>query len=113
MPYAIATPEQTRAKRTAWSLKKSIKEPPTTVAPVRPGAAVFYHSGRSGGRRGFLGRSGVCELQVCEHLAEVAQRLLGDRAVEHRDQRAERLDREPRLVEVAGVPAQPVIAERG
>jgi hypothetical protein len=29
MPYAIAMNEQTSAKSTAWSLKKSIKGPPS------------------------------------------------------------------------------------
>src|SRR6266550_5642699 len=44
MPYAIATPEQTRAKSTAWSLKKSIGGPPWNLRREAPGAAVFYHT---------------------------------------------------------------------
>src|SRR6266487_4377676 len=51
MPYAIATPEQTRAKRTAWSVKKSIGGPPWSLRREAPGAAVFYHRARTA-RRG-------------------------------------------------------------
>src|SRR5438094_8199836 len=42
-PKPIPIAEQTRAKRTAWSLKKSIGGPPSRSAPRHPGAAVFYH----------------------------------------------------------------------
>src|SRR3712207_5676082 len=77
------------------------------------------------GRRGRLGRIGfrlpcggadgvrVRELHVRDDLPEVARDLRRDRPLEHREERAERLDREPRLVEVAALGRELVVAERG
>src|SRR5512133_950570 len=169
IPYAIATPAQTSANRTAWSLKKlpTISVPTPSQGQRRgvPGAGRFLsHAARrrparpEGARRARGARAsrpdsdGWCprgppprpaaparpplpgpprtrtprrlpsrrqdglrafalpfrsvrvgELEVRRDLLEVADDLLTDGALEHRDERTERLDRELRLVEVAVV----------
>src|SRR4051794_25380672 len=69
MPYAIAAPEQTRAKSTAWSLKNSIKEPPYLGAEPRCGS----------GRRGFLSQwtAGKLRLEPRAPQRRRAEMLLG------------------------------------
>src|SRR5215211_6866929 len=54
----------------------------------------------------------VCELHVGGDLVEVADDLLRHRTLEHRDERAHRLDRQPRLLEVAVLGAEAAVAER-
>src|SRR2546430_1155409 len=55
--------------------------------------------------------SGVGQLQVCEHLLEIAERLGRHGALENRDERLQALDREPRLLEILLLAAQAVVAE--
>src|SRR6266576_3867224 len=127
IPYAIATPEQTSANSTAWSLKKlptiSVPTPSQGQRRVVPGAGRFlsHAAGRRPARQagGALGvfalrprGVGVGELEVRRHLPEVPEDVLPDRALQNGDECPHRLDREPRLVEIAVLLGQPAVAER-
>ena len=105
--------EQTSAKSTAWSLKKSIKAPPYKTCAETPRRRGFLSQTAVQEGAGSSGRGGVGELEVREHLVEVAQCLA--RATEPsstgtsaRSASIARL----RLLEVAALAAQPVVAER-
>src|SRR5579862_753486 len=64
----------------------------------RRGAILLAASGR--GRRG---GARVCELEVRQRLLEPAPRLVVDLTLEERHERPDRVDREPRLGELAGL----------
>src|ERR687885_195269 len=95
----MATPAQTSANSTAWSLKKlptiSVLPPYKVSAECPRRGQVSITSGLS------LGGVGVRELQVRRDLLEVAHELVRDRALEHRHEHPERLDRQPSLLQVA------------
>src|SRR5215210_8156016 len=112
-------PAQTSANNTAWSLKKSIK-PPSGLprhkvnAEGSPARGIMYHkrprlpgsgAARDGVRKG--------ELEARRPLLEVGRQLRRNCPGEHGRQRAERLDREPYLLEVRLVLAEAPVRERG
>ena len=69
----------------------------------------------AGRRRIFLdgpGRVGVGELEVRGHLPEIPQHVLRHGALQDREDGAERLDCEPRLLEIAVVRRELAVAER-
>src|SRR5215210_2333678 len=98
------------ANNTACSLKKlatiSVPTPSQGQRRVTPARAGFYHMQ-------LLRCVGVSELQVRRHLLEIPDDLLVDGgALEHREQGAQRFDRQPRLVEVSILLGQLPVAER-
>src|SRR5262249_14803583 len=113
-----------RALAVPGALSPKIAQATALAATTRRARAVMVRptppaaSSRSGGARlGLVGRvlCGGCsvgQLHVREHLAEVANDLFGDSAVEHRKERLQRLDGQPRLVEVTVLATEAVVAER-
>src|SRR4051812_6074165 len=105
----MATAEQMSANSTAWSLKKlptiSLPTPSQGQRRVSPARAGFYHMG-------LLGRVSVGQLEVRGHLLEVPHDLLTRHALEDGQERAQGLDRQPRLVEIAVLLRELPVAER-
>src|SRR3954471_6537910 len=109
IPYATATAAQMSANSTAWSLKKlptiSVPTPLQGQRRVSPARAGFYHMQ-------LLRCVGVGELEIGRDLLEIADELFRSRPLEHRQKRPQRLDRQPRLVEVPILLGQLPVAER-
>src|SRR5438128_7367297 len=93
----MATPAQTSANSTAWSLKKlptiSVPTPSQGQRRVSPARAGFYHMG-------LLRRVGVGELEIGRDLLEITHELVAHGAFEHRQQRTHGLDRQASLIEI-------------
>src|SRR5256885_1430506 len=109
MPKATAIPAQTSANSTAWSLKKlptiSVPTPSQGQRRVSPARAGFYPMG-------LLRRFGVSKLEVGRDLLEIAHELVGHIALEHRQQRSQRLDRQVGLIQIPVFLRQLAVAER-
>src|SRR6476646_3042233 len=120
MPYTTATPEQMSANSTAWSLKKSTGSFPPLQSQRENRLA----------RRDFVSQAPwsltderarllagwnlrVRELHVRGHLIQIAVDVCGDGVLQQGDDRAQRVDRELRLLEVACLLAEAPVAERG
>src|SRR5947208_10511356 len=105
----MATAAQMSANSTAWSLKKlptiSVPTPSQGQRRVSPARAGFYHMG-------LLRRVGVGQLEIGRDLLEITNQLVADAALEHRQQRPQRLDRQACLIEIPLLIREPPVAQR-